>query len=719
MVPVPLLFLILLLTAASRAVAQEPRLPKPVYPDVVALAEAGRADAAIEALDAQLKLRPTGADVPVEALILRSRLLSKAGRFRDSAQSWLQVANSEPLVASFSRGEAIRAHLDAGDLQAALDGIAQLTVAVPTDILLRAASAARNAGALDRAAAFYKQARTVAGRTSAADQAALGLAATLEQAGNPREALDVLRELQLTFRQAAAYDAADAAARRLAAQLNDSEGLTEQDYDSIADRLAGVAAFRRAVDVLTEWRARFPDSPRRDRIELEIIQDLYSLRANDEARQHAEALLKQRDADPETASAFRTLFSLDVREGKTADVERRGTAILHGEVKGAALEQRQQVGRLLAEYLVSVGQPARALPVYDEIYKITQNRGERIDLLWRTAIASLRAGGRARAVSDLAQVRRLKLDSETDRATAFWLAYAQNANGATDAARTLWTWLVSRYPYSYYGGRAADILGISLPAPTLAFPELMLPDPVLTHPDYRTAALLSKAGLLSDAAYYAKRLSSTFRRDDAAALMAARAAEAAGDPSATSTLMTAYFGSYLERPATGLPDDFWQLAYPRAYWAEVSTAAARHHVDPLLMIALARQESHFERTVKSPVGAIGLFQIMPYTAVRMDPSFPVEKADELLIKPDIAAEFGARHLEDNLAQFQGALAPTLASYNADIDRVVVWWNAAKGLPEELFVDSIPYRETRSYVRQVLANYAMYQRVSAPPPSPQK
>src|SRR5207302_1903903 len=196
-----LLFLILLLTAASPAIAQEPRLPTPVYPDVVALADAGRADAAIEALDAQLKLRPTatsgptGADVPIEVLILRSRLLSKGGRFRDSAQSWLEVAASEPLVASFSRAEAIRAHLDAGDLQAALDGIAQLTVAVPIDILLRAASAARGAGALDRAAAFYKQARMSAGRTGAADQAALGLAATLEEAGNPREALEVLREL--------------------------------------------------------------------------------------------------------------------------------------------------------------------------------------------------------------------------------------------------------------------------------------------------------------------------------------------------------------------------------------------------------------------------------------------------------------------------------------------------------------------------------------------
>src|SRR5204863_2527054 len=110
---------------------------------------------------------------------------------------------------------------------------------------------------------------------------------------------------------------------------------------------------------LTEWRTRFPNSRRADHIELAIIQNLYSLRANDEARQHAESFLTQHAAGAETASAFRTLFSLDVREGKTAEVERRGNAILHGEIKGASLDQRQGVGRLLAEYLVSIGQPSR------------------------------------------------------------------------------------------------------------------------------------------------------------------------------------------------------------------------------------------------------------------------------------------------------------------------------------------------------------------------
>ena len=160
---------------------------------------------------------------------------------------------------------------------------------------------------------------------------------------------------------------------------------------------------------------------------------------------------------------------------------------------------------------------------------------------------------------------------------------------------------------------------------------------------------------------------------------------------------------------TNLPEDFWTLAYPRAYWTEVSAAAARHTVDPLLMIGLSRQESHFNRMARSPVGAVGLFQIMPYTAAELDPDFSNPAAMERLVLADVSAELAARLLSTLQSRFQGALAPTIASYNADEERVQVWWDAAKGLPEELFIDSIPYQQTRAYVRQVLTNYAMYQR----------
>jgi soluble lytic murein transglycosylase len=306
----------------------------------------------------------------------------------------------------------------------------------------------------------------------------------------------------------------------------------------------------------------------------------------------------------------------------------------------------------------------------------------------------------------------------------FWLGYALNAAGQKTTARSIWAGLVKKYPFSYYGVRAASRLGAALPEPTLAFPEMTLRDPVMAHPDYRAATLLSRAGLLREAAVFARRLQSAFRRDDAVALLAARASEAAGDHSSAATLMSGYFGEYLLRPATGLPGDFWDLAYPRAFWSDISNAAAKHRVDPLLMLGLARQESHFDPTARSPVGAIGLFQLMPYTAAEIDPAFADPSALERLVEPSVSAELGAAHLAQHLARFNNQLAPTIASYNADRERVETWWESAKELPEEFFIDSIPYRETRAYVRQVLANYAMYQRAfgqssGAQSTSPQK
>jgi soluble lytic murein transglycosylase len=112
---------------------------------------------------------------------------------------------------------------------------------------------------------------------------------------------------------------------------------------------------------------------------------------------------------------------------------------------------------------------------------------------------------------------------------------------------------------------------------------------------------------------------------------------------------------------------------------------------------------------RSPVGAVGLFQIMPYTAAELDPAFSNPDAMEKLVQPEVSAELAARLLASLQARYAGALAPAIASYNADKERVQVWWDAAKGLPEELFIDSIPYQQTRAYVRQVLTNYAMYQR----------
>ena len=84
------IILVLALAGAAPVAAQEPRLPPPAYPG-----------ATLESLEAQLKLRPTD-DLPVDAQMLRARLLSQAGRFRESADIWSAVGAREPLLAQAS-----------------------------------------------------------------------------------------------------------------------------------------------------------------------------------------------------------------------------------------------------------------------------------------------------------------------------------------------------------------------------------------------------------------------------------------------------------------------------------------------------------------------------------------------------------------------------------------------------------------------------------------
>ena len=596
-----LLSLLCLCAFAIASFAQSPardqlRLPGPLYPDAVRLYDEGRPDEALADLERAVA---DSNPAPIEALVLRAHLLGAAGRYEESAERWQAIAGREALLGTFARRAAVENLLAAGRSEPALAALTSLGAGgqAPAELWLRAASASRAAGLLDRASSLFRRARQVAGRSTLADAAGLGLAETLEAAGKLRDALDAFSEVQLTFRSVAAYDAATTGARRVAeaivieppAPAHPLNPLSEDEYETIAERLRGIAAFRRAVDVLEEWRQVFRQTNAAERIESDIIENLYSLRANEVARARAEQFLEERPDSSEAPSVQIVRFRLDVREGKTEDVKSRGLAIRRDSTGRFRLADQRSVARLLAEYLVSVGEANEALPVYDDLYRqasISGSGGDRIDILWRTAIAAWRAGERSRTVTDLQRLLAMNPDSETQRAATYWLAAAEHARGSDQSAQTRWKSLVARYPYSYYGVRAAEKLAeIATPgtaSPALSFPDLTLAPAARTSADFRAAELLSRAGLRSDAAIYARRMAATYRRDEAAALLAARAAESAGDLPSAAALVTAHFGFYLERPARGIPDDLWRLAYPLAYWTEISAAAQRHQVDPLL-----------------------------------------------------------------------------------------------------------------------------------------
>ncbi|MFK7929336.1 MAG: transglycosylase SLT domain-containing protein [Myxococcota bacterium] len=148
----------------------------------------------------------------------------------------------------------------------------------------------------------------------------------------------------------------------------------------------------------------------------------------------------------------------------------------------------------------------------------------------------------------------------------------------------------------------------------------------------------------------------------------------------------------------------WPLAHDHAVW----THARTHNVDPYLVLSIMRIESRYNAIAVSPVGARGAMQIMPRTGrllanLRTDEEFMTGDLED----PVFAVEYGIFYMGQLLDRFDGAYPLAVASYNGGPFSVSRWLNATGDLPMDAFVEHIPYRETRRYVRKVVAAYDTY------------
>ncbi|MDF3066220.1 MAG: exported transglycosylase [Polyangiaceae bacterium] len=151
----------------------------------------------------------------------------------------------------------------------------------------------------------------------------------------------------------------------------------------------------------------------------------------------------------------------------------------------------------------------------------------------------------------------------------------------------------------------------------------------------------------------------------------------------------------------------WDCVYPRPY-SELVTRAERELLLPRgVLWAVMRQESGFRAAVRSPVGAVGLLQLMPKTAERVAEELG-EKIDvQTLTQAHASVRLGSHYLRKLIDSFDGNLPLALAAYNAGPQAVSRWLASGENLPLDLFVARIPYEETRGYVARVLANAARY------------
>jgi soluble lytic murein transglycosylase-like protein/AraC-like DNA-binding protein len=294
-----------------------------------------------------------------------------------------------------------------------------------------------------------------------------------------------------------------------------------------------------------------------------------------------------------------------------------------------------------------------------------------------------------------------KYPASADAAGAgYWSGRAWASAGDSIGARARWEQTHRRHPLSYYALLSSRRLGIDFG--TLPEPQETIVIPLDVAASLQRASLLERLGLEPEARYEYDRLAADAEPSAIRMLGTASAFLAQG---------LAPHATQLGRRALtrGAPTDArtYRLLYPLAYADLVRTEAESRRVDYTLVAALIRQESSFDPRAVSRVGAAGLMQIMPEVGRKLAASHGLRGwRDPLLRHPELNLQLGTAHLANLVRQYRD-VTHALAAYNAGSGRVARWLTKRGAEDPEVFVERIPFAETRDYVRIVERNRAIY------------
>ncbi|WP_206485916.1 transglycosylase SLT domain-containing protein [Thalassotalea sp. G2M2-11] len=155
----------------------------------------------------------------------------------------------------------------------------------------------------------------------------------------------------------------------------------------------------------------------------------------------------------------------------------------------------------------------------------------------------------------------------------------------------------------------------------------------------------------------------------------------------------------------GYLDDV-DLRFPLAFNEEINLQANKQAISPAWAFAITRRESSFMSDAHSAVGAKGLMQVMPNTAKFLTRRKKI--SNKYLLDSENNINLGTRYLKKLLDRHQGNQVLATAAYNAGPSRVKKWLKSASSLPADIWIETIPFKETREYVKSVLAYQQIYQ-----------
>lgn len=320
----------------------------------------------------------------------------------------------------------------------------------------------------------------------------------------------------------------------------------------------------------------------------------------------------------------------------------------------------------------------------------------------------------------------------------FWLGKVSQAKGDLEAAQDFWRTAAQMDPYGYYGIRANELLNDQP-----LFPEVNLGDlrpdleterqeaadwlkmafslPSDLNTDYSSEIAndsrfirgveFYRLGLYNQASQEFESLRDTYKDD---AINSFRLIDlflelgyyqSAIEASRSVSKLAGYGDFPL---STNYPPYFAHVQYGTYYLPWVEDVSRRYDISDILIFSLIYQESHFGAYAFSSAGANGLMQLMPDTAAQIasETGYPPNYTQEDLAVPLYNLELGSNYLARQLFVFEGDIYLALAAYNGGPGNTLNWKDQVGDDPD-VFLNSIRYLETRTYLRRIVEIYHIY------------
>ncbi len=325
--------------------------------------------------------------------------------------------------------------------------------------------------------------------------------------------------------------------------------------------------------------------------------------------------------------------------------------------------------------------------------------------------------------------------------SAFWAARAAEQAGQADAQRELLEQARRAAPDSYYGARAAELLGgwnqgtvpVGAPiapadwrvaedwiaswsgAPAYHADERGYPPDVAGSGMVQRAIALEEVDLQSESIAEWNAARETWKEDPVKLYLLARLAHEHNAPYIALKAAEDLAKRSPDKGFANAPAALRRLIFPTPYSEAALAHAEEHGLDPRMLYAMLRQESLFNPGAISWVGARGLGQIMPPTAQGIAQNLQVEGFQEAdLLRPTVSMRFGAFYLSRQLDMMEGSLPGALSAYNGGPGNAQRWADGTIVADTDLFTENIDYPETKGYVKLVYGYYGAYQRLYRAP-----